>query len=168
MTAACTASPDRSGKRDTEGHLESHSLGDGAHECGGPHAVLNPADLNNVKTIQAGSKVQPLSAFARTPPPPAASDVQWHKPLAPETLRTSPEFLPDGLPVAVHPAAAPKRSGAPSAFRRLGIEPGKPFNAGKLPPDVRAAVVAGMADGQQQIVTSWPRSEGRPTHCSRP
>ena len=115
--------------------------------------LFNPADLENVKTIQAGYKVQPLSAFAGTPPPVAAPDVQWHKPLAPETGRTSsPEFF-DLLAFLLQFTQPPHPSEVAlhQRFARLGIEPGKPFDAGKLPPDVRAAVVDGMADGQRQI-----------------
>ena len=37
-----------------------------------PHAVVRPDDIENVKKIQAGYKVQPLSAFLNQPPPTSA------------------------------------------------------------------------------------------------
>jgi hypothetical protein len=114
--------------------------------------LFNPADLGNVKTIQAGYKVQPLSAFAGTPPPAPAPAVKWRKPLASATERTSLDFF-DLLAFLLQFAQPPHSSEVElhRRFARLGIEPGKPFDAGRLPPDLQAAVVAGMADGQTQI-----------------
>ena len=39
--------------------------------------LFNPADIENVKKIQAGYKAQPLSAFLGTPAPAAAPAVAW-------------------------------------------------------------------------------------------
>jgi len=55
--------------------------------------LFNPADLETVKKVQAGYKVQPLSAFAGTQAPAAAAEVQWIKPIAPAEERTSLEFF---------------------------------------------------------------------------
>ena len=41
--------------------------------------LFNPADMDNVKKIQAGYKVQPLSAFLGQPAPPAAPAIDWPK-----------------------------------------------------------------------------------------
>jgi hypothetical protein len=114
--------------------------------------LFNPADLGNVKAIQAGYKVQPLSAFAKTPPPPAAPDVQWHAPLAAGHERTSPEFF-DLLAFLLQftQPPHPSESELHQRLARLGIAPGRRFDAGTLAADIRAAVVAGMADGQKQI-----------------
>jgi hypothetical protein len=78
--------------------------------------------------------------------------VQWHKPLVTGTERTSPEFF-DLLAFLLQFTQPPHTSEVQllERFARLGIEPGKPFDAGALPPDVKAAVIAGMADGQKQI-----------------
>jgi hypothetical protein len=114
--------------------------------------LFNPADLGNVKTIQAGYNVQPLSAFAGTPPPPPAPAVQWRKPLPSETERTSLDFF-DLLAFLLQFTQPPHPSEVAlhQRFARLGLEPGEPFNASRLPQDVQAALVAGMADGQMQI-----------------
>src|SRR5690606_1111242 len=55
--------------------------------------LFNPADLDNVKKIQAGYKVQPLSAFLGTPAPAAAPAVDWARPLTQEEEKTSLEFF---------------------------------------------------------------------------
>ena len=48
---------------------------------------LNPADMDNVKKIQAGYKLQPLSTFLGKPAPPAAPAINWPK-LTPEMFTT--------------------------------------------------------------------------------
>ena len=55
--------------------------------------LFNPGDIDNVKKIQAGYKVQTLSDFLgkSAPPPPPAVD--FIKPLTVEQERTSPQFF---------------------------------------------------------------------------
>jgi hypothetical protein len=55
--------------------------------------VFNPADLENVKKVQAGYKVQPLSAFLGRPAPPAAPKIDFFKPLSNEEQKTSLAFF---------------------------------------------------------------------------
>jgi len=45
--------------------------------------LFNPADLANVKRIQAGYKVQSLHEFLHTPAPPAAPAIDWPAPITP-------------------------------------------------------------------------------------
>ena len=45
--------------------------------------LFNPGDLDNVKKVQAGYKVQPLSAFLGQPAPKAAPAIDFIKPLTP-------------------------------------------------------------------------------------
>lgn len=114
--------------------------------------LLNPGDLDNVKRIQAGYQVRSLSEFERTPAPPAAPAVQWAKPLADADERTSPEFFNLfafllQFTVPAHPSETALRE----RFAAIGIEPGKRFDVSGLSADERAALVAGMADGQRAI-----------------
>ncbi len=113
--------------------------------------LFNPADLENVKAIQAQYKVQPLSAFLGKAPPPAAPSIDWPKPLMPKPMRTSLEFfdiLAFLLPFApTHPSEAELRA----SFESIGIIPGKHFDAATRTPEFRAALEAGMADGQKRI-----------------
>jgi hypothetical protein len=55
--------------------------------------LLNPGDLDNVKKIQAGYTVQPLSQFLGTKPPEATPAINFIKPLSPEDQKTSLEFF---------------------------------------------------------------------------
>ena len=66
--------------------------------------LFNPADIDNVKKIQAGYKAQPLSAFLGQPAPKAAPAIDFIKPLTPERgedvarVLQHPELRPAVLP----------------------------------------------------------------------
>lgn len=113
--------------------------------------LFNPADLINVKKIQAGYKLQSLSAFAGTPAPPAAPEVAWIKPMPPQD-RTSLEFFNQlafllQFAQPPHPSEVALRQG----FEKIGIVPGKPFDTASLSPEMQAALKGGMEDGQKEI-----------------
>ena len=55
--------------------------------------LFNPGDLDNVKNVQAGYRVQPLSAFLGLPAPKAAPRIDFIKPLTPEAQKSSLEFF---------------------------------------------------------------------------
>ena len=55
--------------------------------------LFDPSDIDNVKKVQAGYKVQTLSQFLGKPPPPAAPRIDFVAPLSPEEQRTSPAFF---------------------------------------------------------------------------
>jgi hypothetical protein len=107
--------------------------------------LFNPDDIENVKKIQAGYRVQPLSAFLGRPAVPAAPKVNFIKPLSPQEQRTSPEFfnilnfLLQFCPIHPSELAMMQR------FTKLGIRAGKPFDTKALSPEVQQAVKDGMA-----------------------
>jgi hypothetical protein len=113
--------------------------------------LFNPADLPNVKKIQAGYKVQPLHEFLHTPAPPPAPAVDWPKPISPAE-QTSLAFFNQmafllQFAVPPHPSEVDLRN----QFAKIGIVPGKPFDASSFPADVQAAMKAGIDDGQKAI-----------------
>ncbi len=55
--------------------------------------LFAPDDIENVKKIQAGYKVQPLSQFLGKPAPPPAPPVDFLKPISAGQERTSLEFF---------------------------------------------------------------------------
>jgi hypothetical protein len=55
--------------------------------------LFNPGDLDNVKKVQAGYKVQPLSQFLGKPGPPDPPTIDFIKPLTPDQERTLPQFF---------------------------------------------------------------------------
>jgi hypothetical protein len=108
--------------------------------------LFSPNDLENVKAIQQQYIVQPLSAFLGQPAPPAPPAIDYVKPLSPDGQRTSLEFysiLNFLLQFApTHPSEVDLRA----RFAQIGVGPGLDFDAAALPPDMRAAFEAGMAD----------------------
>src|SRR5216684_4277707 len=55
--------------------------------------LIDPSDIENVKKVQAGYKVQPLSAFLGQPAPKAAPAIDFIKPLTPAEEKTSLRFF---------------------------------------------------------------------------
>lgn len=55
--------------------------------------LFGPDNLDNVKEIQAGYGVQPLSAFLKQPAPSAAAPIDFPTPLSTEGQRTSLDFF---------------------------------------------------------------------------
>jgi hypothetical protein len=112
--------------------------------------LFNPADLDNVKKIQADYKVEPLSAFeGATPVPQPKTD--WINPVAPAKQKSDPEFfnvLAYLLQFAPTPAS---ETDLRARFAKLGLEPGKPFDIAALSPDMKAALTDGMRAGQKEI-----------------
>jgi hypothetical protein len=91
--------------------------------------LFGPQDLPNVGKIQAGYKVQPLSAFLHQPAPPAAPAIDF-PPFTKDDMKTPfPKYLNFILqfcpPVEEEKALRAK-------FATVGIEAGKPFDLDKL------------------------------------
>jgi hypothetical protein len=113
--------------------------------------LFNPDDIENVKKVQAGYKLQPLSAFLGEPAPPPASKVEFIKPLTPDEERTSLRvfdvlnFLLQFAPVD------PSETELRARFAKLGIGGGKDFDTSKLPPDIQDALQEGMADAWKEF-----------------
>lgn len=108
--------------------------------------LKGPADLENVKRVQDGYKVQMLSAYLGQTALKAAPPVAFAKPLTPEAEKTSLEFfaLLDFLLrfCPVHPSETELRA----RFARIGVGADKPFTVGALSAEMKQALLAGMAD----------------------
>ncbi|WP_332693873.1 DUF1254 domain-containing protein [Bosea sp. (in: a-proteobacteria)] len=108
--------------------------------------LFDPADIEKVKAVQAGYKVQPLSQFLGRPAPVPAPAVTFAKPLGPEQERNSLEvfgllnFLLQFCP------PHPSERALLARFAKIGIEAGKPFDTAALSPEIRQALQDGMAD----------------------
>ena len=99
--------------------------------------LFNPADIDNVKKIQAQYKVQPLSAFLGKPAPPAAPAVDWIKPLTQDEEKTSLEFFSVLNFVLRYCPIVPSEVELMKRFARIGVGGGKTFDPGKLSPKSR-------------------------------
>lgn len=114
--------------------------------------LFNPADLENVKKIQADYKVQPLSTFLGTAAAKPAPDVAWIPALAPKEAQTSPQFFNElAFLLQFAEPAHPSEVALRERFAKLGIQPGKPFPLDSLSKEQLGALQQGMADGQQAI-----------------
>ena len=108
--------------------------------------LFSPDDMENVKKIQAGYKVQPLSAFLGQPAPKAAPAIDFVKPLTPEMQKTSPAFYNILNFVLQFCPTHPSEQKLMERLARIGIGGGRSFDAGKLSPEMRTAIKEGMAD----------------------
>jgi hypothetical protein len=106
--------------------------------------LFNPADMENVKKIQAGYKVQPLSAFLGKPAPPAAPAIDWPK-FTQEAFTTRfPEYLDFLLQFCPPMGTAAVEKPLRAKFARMGIGPGKKVHHKDLSPEMKAALEAGV------------------------
>ena len=109
--------------------------------------LFNPDDIANVKTIQAGYKAQPLSAFLGKPAPKAATAVDFIKPLTPAEEKTSLQFFNILNFVLRFCPTVPSENALMERFAKIGVGAGKPFDESKLSPEIQAAIEQGIADG---------------------
>jgi hypothetical protein len=123
--------------------------------------LFNPADLDNVKQIQAGYKAEPLSAFLGQPAPPAAPAIDFIKPLTPETQRTSPEFFGILNFVLQFCPTHPSETALMERFAKIGVGAGKTFDVSKLSPEMKAAIEQGMADALAELATLQARIDAK-------
>lgn len=111
--------------------------------------LFNPADIENVRRIQAGYLVQPLSAFAGTTPPAAAPTPDWPKPQAGMldslSVFTYLNFMLQFAPTDTSEIALMKR------FATIDIGAGRAFDPAKLTPATHAAFEAGLAQAKTEF-----------------
>ena len=108
--------------------------------------LINLADLDNVKKVQAGYKVQTLSAFLGQPAPKAAGAIDFIKPLTPEAQRTSLQFFEILNFVLQFCPTNPSETELMTRFAKIGVGARKTFDAANLSPEVKTAIEQGMAD----------------------
>jgi hypothetical protein len=115
--------------------------------------LFNPADLDNVKKVQAGYKSQTLSAFLGQPAPAAAPKINFIKPLTPDEQKTSPEFFNILNFVMQYTPTNPSEKELMVRFAKAGIGAGKTIDFNALSPEVKTAYEQGMADAWAEFAT---------------
>jgi hypothetical protein len=108
--------------------------------------LFDPADIENVKKVQAGYKVQTLSAFLGQPAPKAAPAIDFIKPLTPAEEKASLQFFNILNFVLQFCPTVPSEKALMARFASIGVGAGKTFDAGKLSPEMKTAIEQGMAD----------------------
>ncbi len=111
--------------------------------------LFNPADIENVKKVQAGYKVMPLSAFLKQPAPPAAPVIAFPKFDGDAPFKTDfaayLDFLLQFAPEVPEEAALRAR------LASIGIGPGKKFDFKDLSAEHKVAVGLGVKQGYEKI-----------------
>jgi hypothetical protein len=123
--------------------------------------LFNPGDIENVKKVQTGYKVQPLSAFLGQPAPKAAPAIDFIKPPTPAQQRTSPEFFNILNFVLQFCPTVPSETELMARFARIGVGAGKTFDASKLSPELKTAIEQGMADAWADLAALQKRIDAK-------
>ena len=110
--------------------------------------LFNPEDMPNVVKIQSGYKAQPLSAYLKQPAPSAAPTIDFPK-IDKELAKTGFfNYLAYSLQFA---PAEPQEKEIRAKLAKLGVEAGKKFDLAALSPEQKAAMVAGVKEGEGKI-----------------
>jgi hypothetical protein len=110
--------------------------------------LFGPDDLDNVKKVQAGYKVQMLSAYLKQPPPPAAPAIDFPK-IDKELVKANFfDYLDFALQFA--PAQDNERE-IRAKLARIGVGPGKSLNFKDLPLEHKLELGIGMKEGQRKV-----------------
>ncbi|WP_244519946.1 MULTISPECIES: DUF1254 domain-containing protein [unclassified Ensifer] len=108
--------------------------------------LFNPGDIENVKKIQTGYKVEPLSKFLGQPAPAPAPSVDFIAPLSAADEKTSPDFFRVLNFILQFCPTDPSEKALMARFAELNIGAGKTFDLQAFPPEIQKAITDGMAD----------------------
>jgi hypothetical protein len=110
--------------------------------------LFNPDDLDNVKKVQAGYKVQTLSAYLKQPTTTSAATIDFPK-IDKELAKTN--FF-DYLDFALQFAPAQENEKEIRAqLASIGVGPGRTFNFKDLPLEQKLEVGLGMKEGEKKV-----------------
>jgi hypothetical protein len=110
--------------------------------------LFDAKDMPNVEKVQAGYKLQPLSAYLKQPAPPAAPAIDWPK-IDKELVKTN--FF-DYLDLALQFAPpGPEEEGIRAKLASIGVGPGKKFNFKDLSLEHKAAIALGLKEGDKKV-----------------
>jgi hypothetical protein len=111
--------------------------------------LFNPDDLDNVKKVQAGYKVQTLSAYLKQPATAAAATAIDFPKIDKELVKTNFfEYLDFALQFA--PAQENEKE-IRAQLARIGIGPGKTLNFKDLSVEDKREIALGMKEGEFKI-----------------
>jgi hypothetical protein len=104
--------------------------------------------MPNVVKVQAGYKVQPLSAYLEQPAPAAPAPVNF--PIIDQNKAKTGFFKYLDFALQFAPAA-PEEKDIRAKLLRIGVGPGKAFNFDDLSPEQKTAVALGMKAGEAKV-----------------
>lgn len=117
--------------------------------------LFNPADIDNVKKVQAGYTVQTLSAYLKQPAPPPAPPINFPRFVGDDPFKTDfPAYLDFLLQFAPTTGAAAADAPLRAKLASIGIGPGKSFDFKDLSLEHKAEVGLGIKDGFEKITAA--------------
>ena len=111
--------------------------------------LLDEKDLNKVKQIQSGYKVQSLSSYVKQAAPAKAPKVEWPKPTA--TMVEGPQLFRYLNFMLSFAAPQDSEKELLARFARIGIAPGAPFALNQLTAEQRKALEDGISDARAEF-----------------
>ncbi|MDF0578812.1 DUF1254 domain-containing protein [Bradyrhizobium yuanmingense] len=110
--------------------------------------LFNPEDLDNVVKVQAGYKMQPLSAYLKQPVTTASVAVDFPK-IDKELVKTNFfEILDFALQFA---PAQENEIEIRASLAKIGVGPGKTLNFKDLPLEQKLEIALGMKEGEKKV-----------------
>jgi hypothetical protein len=110
--------------------------------------LFNPEDMPNVVKVQAGYKVQPLSAFMNQPTPPAAPKIDFFPATTAGIKDNFYEYLDAALRFV--PVTSEDKE-IRAKLDTIGIGPGKTFEFKDLSMEHKAAILLAMKEGDDKV-----------------
>ena len=113
-------------------------------------ALNGPEDVPNVKAIQSGLKLKPLSAFLGQSAPPAPPAIMF-PPYDRAKVRTHDFIGYLNFLLQFYPRIHPSEKALLERFAQIGIGAGKLWDAAKADPALLAAIDAGVKDAEEAL-----------------
>jgi hypothetical protein len=112
--------------------------------------LLGPDDVSSLQAVQAGYRLQSLSGFAGTPPPPEAPSVDW--PMWDDEASRDERFIGYvNFLLSFCEPVHPDDAGLMRRMSEIGIGPRVAFDADALDPDLRHAIRAGVQEARRTM-----------------
>lgn len=111
--------------------------------------LFDEKDLNKVRQIQDGYKVQPLSGYVKQAAPPKVAKIEWPKPMA--TMTEGPQLFRYLNFMLAFAAPQDSEKELLARFATIGIAPGAPFKVKQLTAEQRKALEDGIADAKAEF-----------------
>ena len=111
--------------------------------------LFDEKDLNKVKQIQNGYKVQSLSSYVKQAAPAKAPKIDWPKPMA--SMSEGPQLFRYLNFMLAFAAPQDSEKDQLARFATIGIAPGAPFKVNQLSAEQRKALEDGIADAKAEF-----------------
>jgi hypothetical protein len=113
--------------------------------------LFDPSDLANVEAIQAGYKIQPLSAYLNQPAPTQPAAVEFLKPLSREELKSSLSVFNQLNFWLQFNNIHESEKELFERFAKIGVVPGQTFDPQSFSPEIQEALAAGIHDAWKEF-----------------